>query len=253
MELDEKTLDKIIGRIRKLQAKAKGTSNAEEAAAFAAGASRLMARYNIALHQIEEKPVLIEEFHFAMGTNRLWHKNLLDVLARHNYCKFLFRNRTHVFILIGEKHNADLVRELYEFLVRELDNIRQHDWSAALARFYDANPGKMPQMTKTTWGNNFFHGAVLAIDERLSAARKAAEKDEAIPEEAEDAIEGLEAPTGSQMRALVVVQDAAIKEFVAKNHPKLHVRPVVKIIGSSGLYEGYQAGQKVQLHKLVKN
>lgn len=199
------TDSKTLRKIKKLLNLANAPSATEgEAANAAAAAQSLMTKHQIdeiAL-EMDERVVdeVIKDWEDPLeGGTRLaaWKGQLAMAIAAVNACH-VYRDLGELKI-IGEQRDAQSVRYLYAYLVREIDT---------LAKRYGGN-GR-------TWLNNWRHGVVDTLRKRLREAR-----DEAIQEQYADA------GTGTSLivvdNALAVVKQRQVEvERIAR---QLGLRP----------------------------
>lgn len=103
--------DKLIDRVRKLLAKAKSAKEIgsdAEAAAFAAGAQKMMAKYKLEMSDVEfttmerEEPIGDERVRGTGKRSRAaWSEHLASVVARAHYCRILVLPGSDDIILVG--------------------------------------------------------------------------------------------------------------------------------------------------------
>lgn len=168
MAADEKTLELI----RKLLAKAEGTTFEAEAAAFYAKAQELMAKYAIEEHQlktdpanpfagIEERPVSVGGHHPLVKAKR----QLLSVVAQANRVRPFTTGRNgrgEYMILVGFSRDIDFVEMLWTSILTHLSTSAEH----AARNNNRINP--------VQYRTSFAHGYVIRIGQRLFAPQDAA-------------------------------------------------------------------------------
>ena len=213
--MSEPTMDtaRIAEKVRRLLALAT-SSNEHEAAAAAAKAQELLHRYNLSMAEVSasssDKPagVTYERIMVDIGNSASWRGVLLGSVARHNGADVISLGGGR-YAVIGEAHVVEVCRYLYEYLAREIDRFADRGW----LNFHGY------ESSSRRWKTGFRFGAISTIDQRLAAQRKQ---------------QGAES---EQSRALIVVNDEALKRAVARYYPRLTTRGSGRISGS-----GYNAG-----------
>lgn len=102
-------MEDILGKVSKLLAKAKGTSNENEAAIFAAKAAELLAKHNLDEAMLrehdkskEEGPVGAHPYEGRIPDR--WRELILQGCARLYFCQLTVNGRRYT--LYGREHNA---------------------------------------------------------------------------------------------------------------------------------------------------
>ena len=163
------TPDHIIEKIRALRALAT-SNNVHEALAASAQAQRLAER-----HRIDEAELLVlggapDEEVTIDGTPAVewkaravtWQSHLVGVLAKHNGCAVYHEPARHAFEdwvalrVIGRPSDTAVVRDLYAWIALEIGRL-----ATAASRGQRAS-----------WRTSWCTGAVVGLDEQLSAARQ---------------------------------------------------------------------------------
>ncbi|GAF70725.1 unnamed protein product, partial [marine sediment metagenome] len=203
-------LEEVQEKIRKLLALADNNPNANEAAAAAGAAQRLMERYRI--DQISyrlthddadggsgdsnSEPISqSDEPLDSAGRLSQWRINLADALARANGCRIWilhqripkwnerqgrYRDSSRKEItMAGRKADISIIRYMYDYLVKEIDRLCKN-WC------YDQSFSRRDGRTA---GNNFRLGAVEIVRNRMMKARNEA-RDAARKEAKERSLEG---------------------------------------------------------------
>lgn len=182
------TEENIIEKVRKLLSLAEGTDSEAEAAAAAAQAQRLMTKHSIAAAMLEvkndgrEKAEDIVNPRSHLGKYASWKGVVLGSVAKANGCGFYKSSRNeyathHSMHLFGRPSDIDLCRELFEWIVIEIDS---------LASMNCKGEGR-------TFSHNYRYGAAESV---ASAVKK--EWDDAERE----------AVAGETGNALMVIEDA---------------------------------------------
>ena len=156
--------DVLLGRIRKLLAKAEGTDNANEAEAFSAKAAQLIAE-----HRIDPDHVRDALTHGSLGVRRIAigrgayvraRLALLDTIARNEDCEVVFEtgNAGTTAVLAGFESDLDMTEVLYTSLhaqaASQMANVRM----------------RTPAATQR-WRRSFLFGFANRVAEQLAAAR----------------------------------------------------------------------------------
>jgi len=127
-------LQKIMDRIRKLQALATST-NVHEAANAAAKASALLDQYRLSQADINLSGTTVETQRkpdvtsvnevYQAGRIIPWKVRLLGVLASHYSCRVIHwkGHRTNNYTLVGVVEDVDIVRFMFTWLLLDVQNI----------------------------------------------------------------------------------------------------------------------------------
>lgn len=170
--------DKLIDRIRKLLAKAKSAKeigSEAEAASFAAGAQKMMAKYKLEMSDVEfsemerTEPIGDEYVRGTKKSREAWAERLASVVARAHYCRILVITGSDTIVLVGRPTDravaAYVFTTLREFADRQSDKdaraFRKHQRSYVGAT-YGAN-----RNFRAAWLDAF----VTRIAERYEAER----------------------------------------------------------------------------------
>lgn len=246
--------DDITRRVRALLAKAEKAGSKQEAAAFAAAASRMILEYNLKDYELNKKPISSQNIEYVMiEKKRKWHTLLLTGVAEGNFCKcYLAKSVLYVF---GEKHNLQIVKDIYEYLTAELQHLAQ-------AGYYEYQmSGARPLLPGAPWKQNFYMGAANTIYTRLQTQLRAlkGEVQDDISGPGSERLEEADRPKQfshdtANARALVVVHTTAIEEKAKqmfggieegkKNYYQF--RP-----DQAGYREGREAGKTVSINKMI--
>jgi hypothetical protein len=187
-EADVTDRDKLLDRVRKLLAKAasaKELGNEAEAATFAAGAQKMMAKYKLDMTEVEftrmeqEEPI---ENEYVKGTKRhreQWSELLASIVARAHYCRILVIPGSDTIVLVGRTTDRAVAAYVYTTL-RDFAE-RQSDKDARAFR-----RGQRRQIGATIGNNRNFRAAWLAGFVERIAQRYQAERD-AMAREAKQA------------------------------------------------------------------
>ncbi len=217
--------DAIISKINHLLNKTvdNGCSVAESASA-AKIAQQLLTQYRLSYADLSIKSESIHKDDEPLYSGQRlisWKDSLACVLCEVNGCKaYSLRNyKGASFRLVGRDSDIQIVRYFFNYLSTEVERLCKH------AMQNGNGSGK-------TWSNNFKHGAVAAICERLKEGNK-----EVI--EANDC----------QAIVKLSMKDDELKKWV-KDNLKLGKPPVrTMAYDLNGYGEGVAAGKKINLNK----
>ena len=212
----------ILEKVKKLLALAT-SSNPHEAASAAAKAQELLSTYNLELSQVETD-------HGGSGYGRTtleigprkWRHELLHVIAANNFCQTLQSGKRA--ILIGERHNSEVVEYLYTYLASQLETM-------ATQAYHQAHS----DIAAITWKDSFFAGAIISIHDRLRAERQTFEESE------------------SSCRALVVTKEKEIQEAIHQMFPNARIRTAraKSVVACTGYDQGVEAGKHIALRRAI--
>lgn len=242
--------DAIIEKIRKCLALST-SPNLNEAAAAAEMAPRLMLKYNIELYDIERanaaaaKRDEITAHDFPLGVGQgapaNWRRMLVFAIARHDFCKGISINGTRKMTIVGESHNIEIVRHLYEFLTREIERLADEGYprsqSSDLYTVAKETGGQKYatqyywQHSSRSWKNAFKTAAVEMLDSRLWKLRQNL--------------------LTQNETALAIRKDKEVEEKAHEIFPQMGKFQKADYTNREGQYAGYEAGNKLPLHNPV--
>lgn len=207
-------MEKVIDTIRKLLAMANHPgSNEHEASLAMEKAQALLRNHNLSTFDIKDKPDPSAVRHSTFGIpddrkGSAWRILLADGIAQANQCRVL--QSGHSIIVIGRPENVEVVWDLYKFVVEQVEKFNTQSW-----KVYEGTE------KKGMFKRGFYLGCTRRIRERLAAELRAAQQAE------------------SMTRALVVVRDAELVQYVDNVWGKLRKG---QASGGRG-YGGYEAGK----------
>lgn len=190
-----------------------------EAATAARRVQAILFKYKLEMAEVEtaetKEEQLISQDFFDLGIRPhegKWRVNLTYRIARYNFCKAIGSwDDEHVYF-IGTKTDVEIVKELYLWLVEQLEQLAISAWQEYFPQV-DRRP---------TFIRSFYQGAVATIGSRLYEKWK-------------------ELETETEMStALVVQSDKAIKQYVEDQFGTLQKARY----SSSGSYDGHKAGTR---------
>lgn len=223
-------LTAIMNRIALLKNLADRPGTPEEAANALDKIKRLMDRYNLTSAQVDgaerDKRPGFDNVYYDIGFNVNWRKTLLDAIAKYSYCSAIFDHSGKGVHIVGQPHNVEIVKELFEYLATAIVRLADEGWNEL---------GEMQAVsTARTWKHNFRVGASRTLRLRLDEQRRESMKEQ----QAENPNAG----------ALVVVMENELNDAVAKYFPRIVSSSKRASIGDAGAYAaGRAAGQRVSL------
>lgn len=223
----------LVERIRKLLALAT-SPNEHEAALALSKATELLAAHGISMldvHESERSPV--EQVDREL-TSITWHRHLLAIVARFNYCEIVrtlkYGRRVSTAHVIGRPEAIQTTLLLVDWIMPQIQRM-------AVTTEREHNQSRLYPVSARVWRNEYSLGVVKRLRERLLELRKA-----------QEANSPLRADGVPAHRALVVVEGQAVALFVANRHPFLtkghHASTNLR---TGGFNAGYKDGDKVSL------
>jgi len=235
-------MEDVTRKVQALMAKAEGTDNQHEAAAFYAKAQELMLRHSLdaatlrearAKHGEKATPIKLD-FEYAPSAMAVGGKRLLiSSLARANRVRFIDygnRRRQHMHrpgnsgpesawgALIGFEADVEFVRMLYVSLVVQALRHANIDYKS------HAYEGKPSFLTA------FVAGFAVTIEDRLGVEKE-------------------QSPLAPEMNALVVLVEQQVDEAVSSFFPVLGNGRALSINSGSGYGAGRRAGHQADLRQ----
>lgn len=250
--------EKIIEQIRSIRRLMDNAGTEGEAAAAAAAMARLLSKYNLDLSEIpvgdaddeRDEAVSKEDILTQLKNNDYkWRENLLTAVASYNFCRVLHTEkwvdgkvRSHM-ILIGQPHNREVAKFLYELLASTLERLSKAHSTISPERKMELDMAKAlgikPRYTFSP-RRSFLYGAVTTISERL--------RDEWVQ---------FARPVDGNDKALVLVRNTTreLSIFVHKTWPRLGTHKVQEdrraTLDEGGYRAGQEAGRNIGLHRAV--
>lgn len=230
----------------------KGATPAEAATA-AARANALLLKYNLDLARVRAQPRAEEYVNVLVnlavnkGPYVRAHRTLLHNLARFNFCKMIYLAKSNRAYIVGAKHNVETVRHLYDLMARELHRMADAAWPESDSKLDAEWSRRSVAHARITYTASYLEGANLTIQARLQEQRTKATE---TPTQPADKPNGQNDETAvgeaEQVRALIVLTDAALTEAVNRFHGETKT---TKWRTAARDYGAYRQGQK-DAHKL---
>jgi hypothetical protein len=215
----------IIQKIKKLLSLSQ-SSNQHEAALAASMAQKFMLEHKLSIGDIDlagaEKSPVSEVFVTDdMGAFKMmaWKGTLLYGISLLNGCTTL-RYPKNRFQLIGRESDRQVVEYLACFLMREIERLAFADYEAQ---------GFQDKKGRWNWAQAFGVGAARIIIQRMRDEQKEMEQSD------------------TRVTALIVRENAALKDFMTVAHPHIRtLRSKTTIRSNQALTNGTAAGHSIQ-------
>jgi len=223
-------LDKVLRVIRALKAKAEGTNNEAEAAAFAAKAAEMMAQYGLEEAQLsveEQSGIEKDEFNDGWSISPA-RKHLASAVCRLYMVRPILTGHKN-WTLVGRKHNIVMCREMMEYLVNTTQRL-----SSQWKRENGATEGQR---------TDFKRGCFVRLTERIGELRKQQEQAAQPKFNAKGNPENLP--------ALYQQEKSLVDRQVAVFFPNLGKSRRSTVHMGAAASHGYAAGGSVSLNRQV--
>jgi hypothetical protein len=241
--MSEKTAPKeqIISRIKKLlkhAESAKSIGSLKEAEVFAAKAQELLMEYNVTMMEVAmaaEKDndqfaswTYGESISYADLSGNRWKFELIDVLTKHNLCRFTFNKYLKTFRVYGNMSNVDTVVWLFNFINIALLRLSKDSYCAIPMdrRFLT---------TRRAYIQSFLVGAVHGLDKKLQLQRE-------------------EQARNAKMHDLIVYNAKALETYLQIIVPNIKPgKGFGKTDLGMGYREGYETGKGLTVQPPIKD
>jgi hypothetical protein len=207
-------------RLRNLKTLSEQGATEGESLAAAAALQRLLFKHNLSLADVStDEPSAYEREDYGMGVTRgssRWQWILLHVVAKANFCQAVAKANasTRRSSLIGEPHNLEITKALFEYLRREALRLCPKGQGPAFRR-------------------SFFVGFAARVGARLKAQQQ------------EDAV------TYTGGSALVVAKERDLALAVRGFYSNLGKGRSASVSNAEGYYAGQRAGAGVNLSRSI--
>lgn len=167
---------KIIETIKKCLALASNNPSEEEARAAALKAQQLLAKYNIALADVETIEKQTEEIKeevvwfkdVVKGVARAWKYELADVVARNFRCKHFFYGKSGV-CFYGHVTDAIAAAEVYKYLFAMGDRMADRAMRKVLRQYHNQGLSAKVSGIYNSWVKGFLAGLKSSFDAQSTA------------------------------------------------------------------------------------
>lgn len=125
--MENKSTEKIIGKVKKILELSKNNSSAEEAKSAALKAQKMMAEYHISMSEIEaiEDVENISEKQVEVGNGNKWKYFLAGIVAKNFRCKHFYYGKSTV-VFYGYEEDATIAAMTFEFLFKNGNKAANH-------------------------------------------------------------------------------------------------------------------------------
>lgn len=237
MSTSTTNLDNIIQRIKGLMRhadSAKEMGSLAEAETFTNKVNELLMQYNLEMAQVVATAdkqndqfknwMYSEDISYKDNqSGQRWRLGLVKVLCNHNLCSYTWNSYRKTFTVYGHMQNVDTVVWLYNYL------------SIGLLRLAQENHVALPAKTKLLYNRyaflkDFLMGAIVGIEEKLEA-------------------QTLASAQANQIQGLMVINKAALGEYLKKTDPTVRTVKQKMIYVGSGYNDGVEAGRNYSIGK----
>ena len=162
VEVTDQNIEAVIRKINKLLALSQDKCNENEAIGASLMAQKLLAKYNIALSDLDgykEEEQEAEEVRAVVGMGDKWKYELAEVIARSYRCK-VYTCGSEVVVFYGFRQDILIARKVYMYLY----NVCKRLGREYLKEYTENNPYEKADGIHTS----YCHGFVTGVDEQLS-------------------------------------------------------------------------------------
>lgn len=242
--MENQNLDSVLKKLRKLQNLydgAKKINSEGEAMAAAAAIQRLLTQYNLSMDEIsadenESKDTILEEKWSGFSYKSIggkWESRLTYVLCKWNFCKCFEHGGSYkVLLIVGKKENIETVKWLREMLSERFVEFSKKRFK----EFQQTDEYKFRPIGKDKYQRSYLMGCCSGLDAKLLEESERDKKEDA--------------DFSAKVTALVVRNDAAIKEYVESKYKVGTGRPVRERLDAAR-NSGFQDGHNTDLYKPV--
>ncbi len=221
----------LIQRLQKVRALTE-SSVPGEAAAAAAKLQEILLKYNLDMEDIEEDSPEVDdryvkedlELSATSGNMINWRRILLSGIARSLMCAAFGYQGTPKMVIVGQKHNIEIVRHFYDYLSYEISRLADVTWERAKGRTREHG---------RSWKSSFYNGAVDVVVQRLE------EKYQQVSQQ------------DSQTRALALRSEQDLNDAVGNLIGRVGKNVVRQRHSKSGYSRGARAGKRFNLDRPV--
>lgn len=227
--------DKVIEKIQKLLALAADPSNEHEAAAAAAKAQELLFEHNLTMAQVSGH----KKSKYVKGTVKIgttaemitWQRLLFQTICDINFCRSVSIHGTLDEVIIGKKHNCDVVMCLYHYLNETIKKLGLNH-ARNEVHLYKLRTGITKNIQQ--FRNDFCFGASVAVRQRL---KEKFEENQA---------------RGNDCRALVVTSDKELDAEMKKVMPDTFDAKIESKRMSTSFVCGLMAGEEISINEALQ-
>lgn len=240
-------MDKIMSKIKKLKSQYEGAlkiGSENEAAVAAALMNKLLLQYNLSIEEVELKaeaasnPInheIVSGYEYkSIGGE--WENRLTSVICKYNLCKsYTYGGSYKRLLIVGRKENLELVKWMLAMLKERYVAFSKE----AYKRYKDSDEYLYTRYGKDRFQRSYLLGCAEGLDAKLCEEREREKmQDENF---------------GTQVTALVVQTDAALKDYVSMQFGKTGYRKGGHTNAACARREGYQEGKRTELYKPISD
>ncbi len=237
-------MGKIMSKIKKLKAMyegAKKIGSEAEAATAAALLNKLLLQYNLSMEEIDlsDKPQdpigheVISGFEYT-SIGGEWENRLTLVLCKHNLCHcYVYGKSYKRLLIVGRQENKELVKWMLAMLKERYVSFSKDAYKA----YKESDEYRYTRYSKDRFQRSYLLGCAEGLDAKLTEERKREEK--------------ADARFATQINALVVQSDGALKAYVAEQFGKTGHRACGRTNAPSARAQGYAEGKRTELYKPI--
>ena len=222
----------LIQRLQKVRALTE-SSVPGEAAAAASKLQEILLKYNLDMEDIEEDSpdagdrYVKEDLELGATSGNMinWRRILLSGIARSLMCAAFGYQGTPKMVIVGQKHNIEIVRHFYDYLSYEISRLADTTWEKARRKTREHG---------RSWKSSFYNGAVDVVVQRLE------EKYQQVSQQ------------DNHTRALALRSEQDLDDAVWKMIGRVRKNTVRQRYSKSGYSRGARVGKKFNLDRPVK-
>jgi len=229
-EVEQVNWEEILTRLARIKALADRAGTLAEAEAASTMMAKLLLRYNLSLIDIERHATTSGQVvtHQAVQTSEaVWKRLLLRGVAEGHLCQAVHQDGTGHGTIVGHAHNLIVAREMYFWLVGEINRLCQQ------ARINAAEDDALARERPRTWSGNFRMGAASAIYESYQRMLLEAQRE-----------------TDGDVWALVPLMTEEVNALMRTLFPTIKTR-TYSVSDATAFDRGRAAGAGISLQKQV--
>ncbi len=239
-------MDAIMSKIKKLKAMyegAKKIGSEGEAQAAAALLNKLLLQYNLSMDELDlsDKPKdpigheVISGYEYkSIGGE--WENRLTNVLCRHNLCQsYVYGSSYKRLLIVGTKENLELVKWMLAMLKERYVAFSKVAYKA----YKESYDYRYTRYSKDRFQRSYLLGCAEGLDAKLNEEREREKKEDV--------------KFATQVTALVVQTDGALKNYVAEQFGKTGHRTGGRTYAGNARQQGFAEGKRTELYKPISD
>ena len=165
-----------------------------------------------------------------------WENRLTQVLCKHNLCHcYVYGSSYKRLLIVGRHENKELVKWMLAMLKE-----RYVAFSKVAYKEYKESPDyRYTRYSKDRFQRSYLLGCAEGLDSKLHEERKREEREDS--------------KFATQVNALVVQSDGALKAYVAEQFGKTGHRTGGRTNAPSARAQGYAEGRRTELYKPISD